>query len=138
MNWNLLQSICQAKNLWVYTEYQSESAMDSTSNADRTSTEAHAYSTSSSWIFKKRCVLVDGGRKSSILAGMPWHTSGNGKICHSKIFSRNMCMTTTQTKACNRYMHTSDTSIIPRAVHWSLERMVYLLDVNEHTTTRGK
>ena len=32
----------------VYADYQSESAMDSTYNTDRKSTEAHAYSTSSS------------------------------------------------------------------------------------------
>ena len=52
---------------------------------------------------KRSHVLVEGGRNTNILAGTPWLTSGNGKICHSQTFSRNMCRTITGTKACNRY-----------------------------------
>ena len=51
--------------------------------------------------------LAEGGRNISILADMPLLTSGNGKICHSWIFSNNMCMNITETKACNRYMNTT-------------------------------
>ena len=56
---------------------------------------------------KKSHVLVEGGRNVSILAGIPWLTSGNGKICHSWIFSDNMWMNITGTKEYNRYMNTT-------------------------------
>ena len=53
---------------------------------------------------KRRSVLVGSGRNRSMLAGMQWHTSGNGKTCHFLISSNCMYMTTTRTKACNKYM----------------------------------
>ena len=56
---------------------------------------------------QKRYVLVEGGRNICILEGMLWLTSGNEKICHSLIFSNNMCITITGTKACNRNMDTT-------------------------------
>ena len=54
---------------------------------------------------RKKHVLVEGGRNICILADMPLLTSGNGNMCHSQIFSNNMCMNITGTKACNRYMN---------------------------------
>ena len=48
-------------------------------------------------IDKKTC-YVEGGRSTSILAGMQWLTSENGKICHFLIFSRCWCLTITEQK----------------------------------------
>ena len=53
---------------------------------------------------KERPVLVEGGRNTTILAGMQWLTSENGKICHFLIFSSCMCIIITRTKACSKYM----------------------------------
>ena len=56
---------------------------------------------------KTRHVLVGSGRNTTFLAGMLWHTSGNGKASPSPISCRCMCMTITRTKVCNKYMHTT-------------------------------
>ena len=56
-------------------------------------------------IKKRGPVLVGSGRSTSILAGIQWHTSENGKTCHFQISSRCMCKTSTRTRACNKYIH---------------------------------
>ena len=54
---------------------------------------------------QEKHVLVEGGRNISTLADIPLLTSENVKMCHSLIFSNNMCMIITGTKAWNRYMN---------------------------------
>ena len=54
---------------------------------------------------KRRHVLVGSDRNTSILSGMLWHTSGNGKPCHFLLSCRCMCMTITRTMVCNKCMH---------------------------------
>ena len=70
---------------------------------------------------KKRHILVEGGSNISICEGMSWLILENEKICHSQIFSNNMCMTIAGTRACNRYIDTNFFPVIQDQIRYDGE-----------------